>query len=203
LPLHGNLAALVYLNSKRRLGCGPLNTERLEIEAAEEVRAALALARHPETNEALFEDVFSLREILGCDPIARDLPDVIGIPAPGWDVRLTDDPARRLIVPNPGLPAHHRREGILLVEGPQISAVWNARDGRPAADMRDLAPTLLHLLGLQAPVEMTGRALFDEDCARSAMPMASVVSRSNESSPYQPDEQALIESRLRDLGYLD
>lgn len=197
---HGNLAALVYLNTRQRFGTGPLATERNRDQAAAEVTAALREARHPETGEPLFEDVYRTEERFGCDPLERMLPDVVGIPAPGFHTRHRFHPKSKLIAANPSLPATHRKQGVLLVHSP--AAVTG---GTTSAEMRDVAPTILHLLGLSAEPSMQGRVL--DQMLLDYSPRRQNMSRDSHNPVppphYTSADEAAIADRLRELGYLD
>ena len=95
----------------------------------------------------------------------------------------------------------HRREGILIVSGPDFVSGSVIDD----ADIVDLAPTILHLLGESVPKTMDGQVLqkafrsaseisyLEEDQASGIMA---------ESQALSADEEAQVEERLRSLGYL-
>ena len=107
-----------------------------------QVEETFAEARHPETGAKLFEDVFPVAERYGCDPVHESLPDLIAIPMPGYHTRTKFNAGGALLASDPSLPGTHRREGVLLLDAPGV------RPGeRPAADLSDVAPTLLALLG--------------------------------------------------------
>ena len=196
--LHGDLGALVYLNTPERFG-GPVGSARQRRQAAADCIAALSEARHPETEEPLFADAYSAAERFGFDPLERLWPDVAGIPAAGFHTRTKLDAAPRLVLPDHELTGTHRLEGVLM-----IRAGGAAIGAGNSAELRDAAPTILHLLGLSPSPHMTGRVLremFSADATRQpAMP------RPHFASPVpaiSASEQAVVEARLRDLGYLD
>ena len=67
--------------------------------------------------------------------------------------------------PPPDLPHSgiHKKEGVLIGYGPNIEQGVEIRD----AKIHDIAPTVLHMLGLPVPDDMDGRVLkgiFAEDC---------------------------------------
>ncbi len=113
----------------------------------------------------------------------------------------------------PGPPVHpvagpegyHRREGILLLWGRPIA------QGVPVqgAAIEDVAPTALHLLGLEVPTDMDGRVLEEAftPAFRQARPprRAETVGKAAtpaEEAVYSAEDEAEIEERLRALGYL-
>ena len=154
VALHGQAAALVYLNTPERFGTGALTTRRQYDQAAAEVVAALAEARHPVSGEPLFGDVYLTEERFGHDPLLRFWPEVIAIPAAGFHTRHGFDRNRQLVRSDPARTAARAGEGLLTVLTPGVVL------GQPCtAEVADVAPTVLGLLGLPPGREMTGRVL--------------------------------------------
>ncbi|MEK6236578.1 MAG: alkaline phosphatase family protein, partial [Planctomycetales bacterium] len=200
---HGAMAALVYLNTPERFGSGPLTTSEACDQAAADVIGALRDARSPETDQPLFEDVYRVSERMDCDPLKRMLADVVGIPAAGFHVRHEFNSQGRLLTKNPGLPATHRKQGVLMIDAP--GAVVGQRT---AAEMRDAAPTVMRLLGLPAEPSMEGKPMTDMLGGSPVESDASVssarVRRDATPSPhYRPVDQAEVEDRSRELGRLE
>jgi predicted AlkP superfamily phosphohydrolase/phosphomutase len=80
--------------------------------------------------------------------------------------------------------ANHAQYGIFIL---------NDRSGRPGhrvegLHLRDVAPTVLHLMGQLVPEDMTGRVIAGED--------------TKEGQVYTAEEEEIIQKRLADLGYL-
>lgn len=101
------------------------------------------------------------------------------------------------------LTGGHRPDGVLLLsKGPICPGV-----GLRGARIVDLAPTMLAAIGLPVPSEMDGRALqeaFETPLHVSAR-MDGGVGTGQEPAGfegYTVEEEARIESRLTDLGYL-
>lgn len=102
-----------------------------------------------------------------------------------------------------GNSGDHRLHGLLIAAGQGIEP------GQPLDNARivDIAPTVLHLLGVAVPPEMDGRVLSEMlTTAPPARP--SVISWSPQrdataSGELTPEEQATVESQLRALGYMD
>jgi predicted AlkP superfamily phosphohydrolase/phosphomutase len=156
LSLHGQSAALVYLNTPERFGTRVLRSGRQCEQAAAEVRAALCEAQHPVTQEPLFKEVYFTAACFGCDPLARLWPELVAIPAAGFYVRHRLDRHRHLMRTDCSLSAARSGEGLLMVHAPQVAL------GRPCtADLADVAPTVLALLGLDSAASMTGRVVED------------------------------------------
>lgn len=205
VPLHGALGSMVYANTPERFSKGPLNTPQRREQAIVETTAAFLEARHPDTDEPLFEEVLDLARRHDRDPIESRWPDLVAIPAPGFHTRQHFDPTGRLTRPDSSLEATHRAEGVLMISAPgaQVGAQLQA-------DLRDVAPTILEMLGIPTPDSMSGRVLH-EAFANDARD----VFDSRPSSPLTPrtgfqpvpndagDDHHAVEDRLRALGYVD
>ena len=99
----------------------------------------------------------------------------------------------------------HRLHGILVACGPVLRRAAAIADAR----LIDLAPTLLHLLGVPVPEDMDGNVLesaFQPDFL-ATYPIragaASGTSGSDRASGYTDEESAKVEERLQALGYLE
>ncbi|MBX7166674.1 MAG: alkaline phosphatase family protein [Pirellulales bacterium] len=198
---HCNLGALVYLHGARRFGEGPLVTPAQEEQVAAEVLAALGEARHPDTDEPLFSEVFRSAQRFDCDPVEHGWPDIIGIPADGFHTRHRFDRGHKLMRPDPSLTGTHRAAGVLMLDVPGA-----AGGEMHEAEMRDVAPTILRLLGLPGGEEMQGQVLTGMcpsllfDARQGTLPPSSQPLSLPDNAV---DEEAAILARLRNLGYLD
>ena len=99
----------------------------------------------------------------------------------------------------------HERAGVLIAAGPRLAR----RGERGTASILDVAPTVLHLLGLPVHSEMQGRALTD--LLRDPTPPRVVPEADDPGfdqgtahldQPFTPTELRELEERLRALGYL-
>jgi len=97
----------------------------------------------------------------------------------------------------------HRPEGILVLHGPGV------RTGHRAASARiiDVAPTILHWMGLPVPAEMDGVVLYDSLPGLPTMASqelsVELPDESEDFAGYTPEESQLVSQRLRDLGYME
>lgn len=104
-----------------------------------------------------------------------------------------------------GKSGSHRDNGIFLAEGPQVTAEKTI-DG---ARIIDVAPTILHLLGVPTPADMDGRALIEIFEGAAAAPMAVgeaagvVAASTDDDASYTDEDKVVINERLRALGYID
>lgn len=122
-----------------------------------EVIEALLDARDPDTGVALFADAFSTAERYGLDPVREGLPDVLAPSADGFQAQAKWGPFNRdLLRPDPNLPATHYRDGVIAIDAPGIRP-----EARIEAELHDVAPTALSMLGLKVPRTMEGRVLHE------------------------------------------
>jgi predicted AlkP superfamily phosphohydrolase/phosphomutase len=97
----------------------------------------------------------------------------------------------------------HRHEGVMALAGP--SAV---RGGAIAAEIADIAPTILYLLQQPLPTDLDGRLVteaIDPSVLEARPPeyadLEGVTIAVTES--YEPGDERSVEERLRSLGYLE
>jgi hypothetical protein len=77
-----------------------------------------------------------------------------------------------------------------------------------AADIKDVAPTILHLSGLAIPAYMDGRVVEEifEDGFLSRWPVRiaeDIMKAETQPVPYTEEEKETIGDRLRGLGYVE
>ena len=147
----GQLSGCIYLNRANLAGASA--AER----AVREVVEVCLAARDPDTGAPLFADAFSVADRYGLDPVAEGLPEVLAPSADGYQAQAKWSPFHAgLLRVDPDLPATHWRDGVVAIHAPDI------RPGRRLqADLHDLAPTALALLGLRVPAGMQGRVLHE------------------------------------------
>jgi predicted AlkP superfamily phosphohydrolase/phosphomutase len=198
---HQDTAAMVYLNSTARRAGAPLSTPRQIDEARAEASAALAEAHHPETGAPLFPHIVATAEAYQLDPAREGYPDLIALPVESYWVRTKLAPGKAWVEADPNLPGTHRPEGIIALAGPGIAPGRTLR-----AELIDVAPTILKLFGLPIPGHIEGKplgCLCDLPTTRQDPPASAVAGPHRPQFEYTPEEQAIIEQRLADLGYLE
>lgn len=200
---HQDTAAMVYMNSTARHAGAPLVTPRQIDDARGEAMIALASARHPETGKLLFPKIVPTAEAYGIDPAAEGYPDLIALPDDPYWVRTKLGPGRAWIEPDPNLPGTHRPEGVVALCSPGISTGRNL-----SANLRDITPTILALLGQPVPGHVEGVplpcvAVTTTGSTRYDAPTSAPFGPHQAEFEYTPEEQAIIEQRLADLGYLE
>jgi hypothetical protein len=112
-------------------------------------------------------------------------------------------PAAEVCLPRTEPSGAHHPEGIFIMHGPGVRC--GAR--LPPLSICDVAPLLLHTLGLPVPSEMEGRvpaeaftsaALNVETTAPPTAP-----AEGPEAEAYDPEAEHAILARLRALGYTE
>lgn len=197
----------IFLNRKGRQPNGCVEPGEVR-DLLDQLKADLSELKHPETGAPLVERVYE-REELYEGPHAELGPDLTVVLG-DWRYRtigLYDFTTNRVISPAFGPTGDHRMEGILVASGPPFRP--GSAPGADA-DLLDIAPTVLRLLGITPPADMDGRVL-DELLDPSRLP---AIDTDDEAAPadstpapaepagYTAEEQAVIEQRLADLGYL-
>lgn len=99
--------------------------------------------------------------------------------------------------------AGHRQNGMIIVRGPDVK-VGEKLQG---AQIIDLAPTILHIMGVPVPDDMDGRVLKDLFVADSALAGADekfqeAQYREKEKVSETDEDNEEIRKRLEELGYL-
>ena len=131
---------------------------RMRESLLDELKAGLMAIPHPETGEPLVEHVYE-RDELYHGPHAGLSPDLTVV-LTDWRYRtigLHDFTTNKVITPAFGPTGDHRLEGILIAAGPAFRSGAEPRD----AALLDVAPTVLHLLGVPVPDDMDGRVLTE------------------------------------------
>lgn len=99
----------------------------------------------------------------------------------------------------------HRLQGILVARGPVLQAGEEVQGAR----LIDIAPTILHLLGVSVPQDMDGHVLNEafQPAFLAQHPVrsgdASGTSGMDRPSGYTDEESAKVEERLQALGYVE
>jgi predicted AlkP superfamily phosphohydrolase/phosphomutase len=200
----------IFLNIAGREPQGIVSFEKRK-ELLDEISAKLLTLRDPLADETVVEHVYR-REELFQGPFVDHAPDLL-IVWRGWRYHTKDTFANDVaIFSNPpywrsGKLRHtgnHRIDGLLLIQGEMVNKHCEIK----GAEIVDLAPTLLYLLGATIPDTMDGKVLIQavEPGIRLRYPprygTLGEASRS-EGEDYTDREEIAVRERLRGLGYVD
>lgn len=171
-----------------------------------ELEADLRGLRDPRTNEPLIGDVWR-KEQLYAGPFLDRAPDLTFLPR---DMRhkalgTVDFTSHRFREPVYGNSGDHRMDGVFFMRGPGVRR-GATLDG---ANLVDVAPTILHYLGVGVPADFDGRVLeaafTDEERARPIVvtPVAADGSATSAGGEgLSPEAAREIRDRLKGIGYL-
>ena len=190
----------VYVNLKGREPDGIVEPGEEHRVVRQRAGEALQHLRHPKTGKSLADEIIPGDQVAhgpyasrGADlHLVLDGYRAVAFPLFAADHRIITSQIR-------GDSGCHRRHGMLIAWGDGIRSGGAIKGAR----IMDLAPTILHLLGLPVPDDMDGRVL---ESAISA-PHSVEYRRRDLSGPQaqvglSTEESAEVEERLRSLGYL-
>ena len=193
----------IYINVDGQSGTGAVHPQEYAA-VRERIIAVLHGLRHPDTGQPLVERIIPREEVCSgphCDEgpdlhVVMDGYRCISFPLFATDERVITRQIR-------GDSGCHRSHGVFIAWGPFIAR------GRTVSGARivDLAPTILHIMGLPVPDDMDGRVLEDIYVPefREAHPVrydSRAGQEMKEQAALSAEETAELEDRLRGLGYL-
>jgi predicted AlkP superfamily phosphohydrolase/phosphomutase len=194
----------IHLVDRTPGGEDPLPAE-VRATLTKEIAAKLSDVRRPHDGAALVEEVWT-REQAFSGPFEKLGPDISLVLADGGTMSIL--PSETVVARRPEPRGHHRWEGIFLAVGPGIRAGESVEE----LSIVDVAPLLLHQVGLPAPDDMAGsvpEAIFEPGELERRPPLrvaASAPTLAASDVPeveLDPDEQAAVMERLRALGYVE
>lgn len=197
----------IFLNLKGRQPHGSVDPADAPALIAD-LKARLQSIKHPETGEPLVSHVYEASELYHGPQahLAPDLTVVLG----DWNYRtigLYDFTTHKTIAPAFGPTGDHRIEGVFIGSGAPFRPGGLLKTNRT---LLDIAPTVLRLLGVPIPQDIDGRVL-DEVLDPKVLPDTSQASTaidhdtssdSGTSNGYSAEEEAIIQQRLSELGYM-
>lgn len=151
---------------------------------------------HPITGRKLYRQVARGMDIYPHSTSDILLPDLILLPEEGYGLSSKISS----MLPEGTSEGVHRHNGVLFIKGERI------RSSVPGLSpyLIDLAPTILHTLGLPVPADMDGRVL-EELFFKPETVHYEHVDNCVSQAPvlYDGVEAKMIEQRLRALGYVE
>jgi len=197
----GNGIHIVVAGQGSEHGVAPAEYERFRSQLAQELRDFTA----PASGERVVSEIW-FREDAFAGPSMELAPDLTVLLADGGQVSIlaSDEPFKL----RPEVRGAHRLEGVFIADGPAL------RTGEQLAPLSilDMAPLLLHSLGLPIPDDMEGRVPTEalEPAALLAQPVRTVSQPGAAATPPQTwsgpvmdeEDEAEMLRRLRALGYV-
>jgi predicted AlkP superfamily phosphohydrolase/phosphomutase len=205
----------IWINKKHEKPCGIV--DQCEYEALlSMITQKLADLKDPRNGRSIVPRVYR-RDELFHGSFVNEAPDLIldWWSGDGFSISPSlpehrDRPAlqirKRALVKEAEWGGTHRLNGILIASGKPFRRGVQITGAR----IIDVAPTVLHLMGQGIPQSMDGRVLVDALDGHYVQEHPVQFARSdgdsstaNTSSPYSTDEAALVEERLKALGYIE
>ena len=197
-------------------GIGGIYVNRLRLESDEEyemfvqtVTERLLGLRDPEDGQRIVLEVVRRERLYHGDAL-DEIPDLLFFLAPGYG--LSGGVGRQGTLVGPifqkrGKQGTHRREGILLMKGPEIQK----SKGEERFGLADLTVTILYALDLPIPDDMDGQVIhqaflpsfFEENPPRFCEPPPPEKPKSLGAFWESDEDTEAIRKRLTGLGYLD
>lgn len=148
----------------------------------------------------LVEHIWKKEELYHGEHLA-EAPDILFLPKNLETIAFGDFEfgSNQIIEPSYGVSSSHRMNGIFIAAGPAIRQRAAVQDAR----LIDLAPTILHLLGLPIPMDMDGRVLIEALKDTGEVEFGGSADRRPAGPEGYSDEEAeQVAERLRALGYI-
>ena len=148
----------------------------------------------------LVEHIWKKEEIYRGANLA-DAPDVLFLPRNLETIAFGDFEfgSNKVIEPSFGVSSSHRMNGIFIASGAGVKRAGEFC----GAQLIDLAPTILHLMGLPVPADMDGRVLSEAlTDVRAVEYGGSSERRAAATAGYSEEEEQQVIERLQDLGYI-
>lgn len=210
---------LIYINLKGRFPLGVVEPGEEYEELRDYIISKLKKLKDPDTGEAIVGDVYKKEQVYHGDCLEK-APDLIVIwrnyeyitrRQYGSHQKNGEIISSELKAGEVGelmsleQTASHRQEGIAVFSGKHIKKGVKLK----GAEIIDIAPTILYMMGIPIPEDLDGKVLLDifEKVFVDAYPITYLKhpeeDRSQDGvSTYTEEEERLLRKRLEDLGYL-
>lgn len=195
----------IFINVKGREPEGIVQPGREYERVRAEIISRLRRLCDPETGRRLIGPIWT-REELYYGHHLDEAPDICFLPQDMRYLALgnTDFHSNRFVTEAFGNSGSHRMEGIFIARGRHL------RSGVRLTGLKiyDVLPSILYQLGVEIPDDVDGRVvdeLFEDTYRRRHAPRFVPAASGAAARPkveFTPEEEAEIEARLRNLGYL-
>ena len=203
----------IWINLRGVRPCGIVDQSEYE-PLLKSISDKLRELKDPRTNEPIIKRIFRRDEIFN-GPFTNEAADLV---LDWWETsdfstspsfpEHTAEPAVEILERKPAESAEwggtHRRDGILIAQGEPFKKGVQIQGAR----LIDMAPTILHLMGQPVPEDMDGRVLQDlfelafieQNPVRTG---GSAEAEGRQGAQYSAEEAAIVEERLKALGYIE
>jgi predicted AlkP superfamily phosphohydrolase/phosphomutase len=196
----------IYINLAGREPLGCVKPGAAYEKVRDKIIARLMELRDPQTGEKVVEAVYRREEIYSGDQVEH-APDIVFLPRrlEYFGFGEYEFGSHRIIeTMKRGISGTHRMDGIFMAYGAAVQPGLVVE----GLQIVDLAPTILHLLGVPIPNHIDGRVLreifVDGFEPAQALPRHGPwrSQPSENGAGLTQDEEQVISERLRNLGYV-
>ncbi len=192
----------IFVNLKGREMFGSVPPEEFQT-VVEQLGARLSELRDPKTGQAVVSKVYKQSEVFWGEFI-DDAPDVVFSLTENYKALGTlEFASNQIIEPAFGNSGDHRMDGFVGMLGSNIKQNVKIEN----ANIMDIAPTILYLMGLPIPSDLDGQVLtapLNESLLMSSQILQTdaLGARDQQIPDYTEEESEEVKERLRALGYL-
>lgn len=185
---------IIYVNAKR----GTAEYECIR----EEIKAGLETLRVPQSQKVVAANIYNGEDVYTAED-SGTLPDIVF--EQGRGIHTNGDIGSKVVFDVPKKwKAENIQDGIFAAVGPDIKANFN----KGTSSITDVAPTILHLMGIPVPEDMDGHVMtdiFQEGAAfaqKEIKYQKPLAAESETDGERQMDEE-IVRQQLRQLGYVE
>jgi len=191
----------IFLNVKGREPQGIVEIGEDYDQTLKTIIDRLPSLKDPKTGTSLFSHAKTKAELFAGEHL-ENAPDIAVFMADETYVGLgtADFPANAVAETAIGNTGDHRFNGVLMMAGRGVQ-----KTSLEQAQLIDIAPTVLHLLGVPVPKDMDGQVLttaLDESLHSVTYSEAESGQPTAQATGYSAEEEAEMLQHLEDLGYL-
>ena len=193
----------IRINLKGREPNGVVEPGREYEELRQYLKEALLEIRNPYTNEKVVENAF-FREEIYTGPYVDEAPDIM-IQTNDYRTMCmhNNTDVESVFEQMRGGRGWHKLTGIFIAKGPPVKTSGRIDN----VEIIDIAPTVLHLMGLPVPKDIDGRVLShyltDSFMESNAVRYKDInTDKRSVDEAFQTEDESEIKKRLRALGYL-
>jgi predicted AlkP superfamily phosphohydrolase/phosphomutase len=199
----------IWINVKGREPEGIVEQGKEYEQCRDEIIEKLCRLRENDTGEYVVDKVYK-REELYHGPLTYKLPDLTftlkdfkyRIRPSGASVEDSRQGVLGEVDIEDRPSGSHRPKGIFILRGNEFKHHTELAN----VHIMDLAPTILHAMGLPIPTDIDGRVItraFEGECSPEYRESAESAVQQDDVSPYTDEESEEISKNLKQLGYME